>query len=87
MNTHNDGGPAMPCVMLIQVGDPVYTPPTQVHHSGMSLRDYFAAKALQGIIASRKIPGLYDSSDCMCLAEQAYMQSDAMLIARAKERP
>lgn len=44
---------------------------------GMSLRDYFAAKAMQGIMTD---PNLSMSRDEV--AEWAYRQADAMLKAR-----
>jgi hypothetical protein len=45
---------------------------------GMTLRDYFAAKAIQGIIGTEAEGGmLYDR-----VAEVAYMYADAMLKAR-----
>lgn len=43
-NTKNDGGPAFP--QADRVGD------IATQHGGMTLRDYFAAKAMQGAIAS-----------------------------------
>jgi hypothetical protein len=45
---------------------------------GMTLRDYFAAAALQGLLASAKV------EDCssLRLAWMAYEQADAMIIAR-----
>ena len=45
--------------------------------NGMSLRDYFAAKALQGVMACN---GVYD--DEKKLARWCYEQADAMLEAR-----
>ena len=45
---------------------------------GMSLRDYFAASALQGICASGPTPDFTDE----CLAREAYNLADAMLRAR-----
>ena len=53
---------------------------------GMTLRDYFAAKAMQGLIASPRMPlpaaqkGL-DVTDVM-VADLAYKMADAMLKAR-----
>ena len=44
-------------------------------HSGMTLRDYFAAKAMQGITAT----DTYTTEDT---AQIAYEQADAMLKAR-----
>lgn len=53
---------------------------------GMTLRDYFAAKAMQGWLASYgpsdKHPALNDSSDA--LAVISYQIADAMLEARNK---
>jgi hypothetical protein len=48
----------------------------QVHRWGMTLRDYFAAKAMQGIL----FEGLNESET----AKNAYAMADAMLKARDK---
>ena len=45
--------------------------------TGMTLRDYFAAKALQGILSDS-----YDYSDRDRIATKAYEFADAMLVAR-----
>lgn len=45
MNPNKDGGPAFPAVDSDIDGDTMYL--------GMSLRDYFAAKALQGLCANQ----------------------------------
>lgn len=54
------------------------------HHikseGGMTLRDYFAAKAMQAITANYK--HLTDSS----LAQESYKLADAMLAERNKEK-
>jgi hypothetical protein len=51
-----------------------------IHHAqnGMTLRDYFAAKALQGIMAS----GIYPTGIMFDTAKEAYEMADAMLEAR-----
>lgn len=49
-------------------------------HEGMSLRDYFAAKVLQGIYANPDRGGA-----CIDAAERAYEAADAMIRARSKE--
>ena len=67
--TPNDGGPAFPCE---------FSEPKHLH--GMSLRDYFAAKALPGLIAE---PGDAHIDE---LARDAYRFADAMLAERAKRR-
>lgn len=46
--------------------------------SGMSLRDYFAAKAMQGYIVGTEEP------DCDHIANVAYEMADAMLKARGE---
>jgi hypothetical protein len=53
---------------------------------GMTLRDYFAAKAMQGLIASPRMPapayhGGTDVTDSM-IADLAYKMADAMMKAR-----
>jgi hypothetical protein len=54
---------------------------TAVVHSGMSLRDYFAAKALQGMLSN----SAGKRSDWEHgWAKFAYAQADAMLEARKK---
>jgi len=63
----NDGGPAFPTVAR----DGNWQP----HHDGLSLRDYFAAAALQGLMASRNFLDEYDGP-------YVYEIADAMLKAR-----
>lgn len=46
---------------------------------GMSLRDYFAARALQGMLASGNLPKTMPDAD---IAECSYNLADAMLKAR-----
>ena len=53
---------------------------------GMTLRDYFAAKAMQGLIASPRLPlpaahGASDVTDVM-VADLSYKMADAMMKAR-----
>ena len=48
------------------------------HHRGMGLRDYFAAKAMQGLLAC-EVNASVDS-----FAKQAYTVADAMMVAREK---
>ena len=55
-------------------------PGTASHYGGMTLRDYFAAKAMQGWSAN-PIP---QDSSIQDVAEWAYRQADAMLRERAK---
>lgn len=48
---------------------------------GMTLRDYFAAKAMQGIVSTVPHHSRVDPSD---VAEEAYQFADAMLAERDK---
>ena len=48
---------------------------------GMTLRDYFAAKAMQGKLASGNLPKTLPDAD---LAEWVYDLADAMIAARDK---
>ena len=59
---------------------------SQIKDKGMTLRDYFAAKAMQGLIASPRMPapahhGGTDVTDFM-VADLAYKMADAMMKAR-----
>lgn len=53
---------------------------TNTAEFGMTLRDYFAAKAMQGMVAAPYNP----ASDEFMLARDAYTLADAMLRERAK---
>lgn len=68
MSKDNVGGAAFPTPH-----DPLYL--------GMSLRDYFAAKAMQGFIQYSAAKGIYTPPDAE-LAKVSYDLADAMLEAR-----
>ena len=71
----NTNPPAFPRPFSVDDVDPDITYPA---HAGLSMRDYFAAKAMVGIIAHPEGPaGLWDKC-----ALQAYEVADAMLKAR-----
>lgn len=53
-------------------------PVPELFNTGMTLRDYFAAKAMNGIL-SRQNAGYLTDED---IAKQAYMMADAMIKAR-----
>jgi hypothetical protein len=65
----NDGGPAFP----------YQDSASPLEHPGMTLRDYFAAKAMQGMLTR---PGSVNPAQD---AVFAYHVADAMLEARSKE--
>ena len=54
---------------------------TQYYQEGMDLRDYFAAKAMQGLIGKQLIIG-YDEA---VIAKDAYKMADAMMEARKND--
>ncbi len=70
----NDGGPAFPCVYY---SEPIgIIGPQLTIKGGISIRDYFAAVALQGLLISG------DSTYWEDDANNAYKAADAMLKAR-----
>jgi hypothetical protein len=76
MSNTNTGGPAFPTATLAQKTE-----------GGMTLRDYFAAKAMQAIVldhVEQRYWGTEYGIDEMLTftAERAYQQADAMLKAR-----
>lgn len=71
MSERNDGGPAFPT-------EQGHTPEglwNQTYDPGMTLRDYFAAKAMQGVLSR----GIYSANQA---SDLAYWYADAMLKAR-----
>ena len=70
--TKDTGGPAFPCHPGIE--NPIY--------DGMTLRDYAAIKAMQGILASNTEHEHEDAHIFDAIAEASYKQADAMLKAR-----
>jgi len=53
--------------------------PKKLHkYNGMTLRDYFAAKAMQGLVENANWRGMPEDA----LAKEAYKMADAMLKAR-----
>jgi hypothetical protein len=68
-----DGGPAFPTTKPLEGwGDP---------NQGMTLRDYFAAKAMQGMLANDIECG---PEQVPIIVESAYVLADAMLKERLK---
>lgn len=65
-----NGGPAFPCDQKNR--------PYPENYTGMSLRDYFAAKAMQGMISNPK------AKSNIKYIEMAYKIADAMIEEREK---
>jgi hypothetical protein len=85
MDNKNNGGSAFPIQSLKQSGEQTVDNDfnyTEVGQKGMSLRDYFAAKAMQGLLSSPLLANIQATSED--LARVAYDHSDAMLKAREK---
>jgi hypothetical protein len=59
--------PAFPKTPFIELGTP---------QNGMTLRDYFAAKAMQGLLASEV------NAELKAFAKQSYVMADAMMEVR-----
>jgi len=57
--------------------------PTLVMSSGMNLRDYFAAKAMQIFLSNES--GFMDNGKITYHAKTAYQMADAMLKTRGEE--
>ena len=76
MSTKDTGGQAFPCFERGSAG----AGPLDLTDPGMTLRDYFAAKAMQGLLAQSC--GSAMGSDPINGAQYAYAMADAMLKAR-----
>lgn len=74
MNSKINNEPAFPTENGHQNG------PNTYHYEGMSIRDYFAAKALQSQLAFEGMEGC----DKFLIAAMSYELADAMLEARTK---
>ena len=72
MTQIKDGGPAFPFRGIHA---------TDEQHDGMTLRDYFAAKAMQGMMANSEIT----RPDEVKICDAAYKIADAMLDEREQE--
>jgi hypothetical protein len=81
----DDGGSVIPTIETIAYSSGTGS---RVYHPGLSLRDYFAAAALQGWLASfgqdtaHPADGHRGNENCAANAKFAYALADAMLKAR-----
>ncbi len=78
-----DGGQAFPQMAYSASESQIYGRDTFVPRDGMSLRDYFAAKAMQSF-AHYQLKAECDIDDAQ-VATWAYKIADAMLLERAKQ--
>lgn len=70
MTEQNTGGAAFPLHSEVR-------PALDHDWCGMTLRDYFAAKAMQGLLS-----GKLNTTNMMTIASECYMMADTMLKAR-----
>ena len=76
MSNINTGGPAFPMSGFgTRHGQPVQA----IYQQGMTLRDYFAAKAMQGLYANPELKAEWKIQE---ITAYAYQVADAMLKAR-----
>ena len=84
MTKIKDGGSAFPSgveeVKHPENGGAITSIKMQPANKGMTLRDYFAAKAMQGLLISSSEYGI-EEQDC---AKYAYQYADAMLAERER---
>lgn len=79
MSNENTGGPAFP-LPSAAYKEPI---PGGTELFGMTLRDYFAMKAMQGALAGTMVDGTrMVAGDEKKIANIAYLLADAMLEAR-----
>ena len=80
----DDGGSAFPLPSMKQSGETStenYLDFEERGQSGMSLRDYFAAKAVIDVVTDT---GYWDQRSVANMARQAYQLADAMIKERSK---
>lgn len=82
----NDGGNAFPVsVCAAPSGDVYHSHQVVQGGGGMSLRDYFAAHVIQGMVSSEQFRIVFNPERpdwIKSMAQLAYMTADAMLEAR-----
>ena len=85
MTAKANGGPAFPRPASLDTADGTLQDGDQIvtEQDGMTLRDYFAAKAMAAMIASDVSERMGDKDQAM-IAAVAYQQADAMISARIK---
>ena len=88
METTNNGGPAFP----VSTSNEKYghqDGPNTWQFQGMTLRDYFAAKAMQGMLADSQTrescPEDQEEKWMRSFARACYYFADAMIAAREKQ--
>ena len=70
--------------MISTVNEPAFPNPNDVNVEGMTLRDYFAAKAMQAYLAGVEV--IWNDATIACAVERSYAVAQAMLKEREIER-
>ena len=81
-SARDNGGPAFPAEEWLDSEDPRCVNP--VRHLGMTLRDYFAAKAAPALLRLCQQDALEGQDYLSYCAGLSYKMADAMLKARAE---
>lgn len=69
--------------MIVQQAFPLAHASMQTVQHGMTLRDYFAAKAMHQLLAGAVLPAGFDAAEgFLAVSVRAYEMADAMLVAR-----
>lgn len=79
----NDGGPAFPATEVYW--SEATSKMRDVKHPGMTLRDFFAAKAMQTLLQGAAAPKDLISDLFALISESSYQMADAMIAARGGE--
>lgn len=77
------GGPAFPGkqkALMVQAEHREIASQYEIEHNGMTLRDYFAAKAMQSVFAEGNFA--FTLTDYELMSKVSYAMADAMLKAR-----
>ena len=80
-----DGGPVFPEISGVYFKHGIHERQTLNCNNGMSLRDYFAAKAMQGFLSGFRSPaGIYseDATSALNISKLSYDIADAMIEER-----
>ena len=85
MTDRHDGGPAFPVDDIIQLDEKGQKFGAPISSAGMTLRDWFAGQAINGLCADPTNHKLFD--DMHDAAANAYLIADAMIAARSEAKP
>ncbi|HCB3235282.1 hypothetical protein [Citrobacter amalonaticus] len=82
--SNKTGGRAFPCDSIVERDEIGHLHGFEVSSGGMTLRDYFAAKVLQGVMASGTSMSIGTNHEeaMLDMARAFYSMADAMIKAR-----